>query len=71
MFPRRRGQSRLDSLEQNILGDILVSVDAINDANQIDTHSSSPRRARKCRPPASWRPEAIKGDIGRKSVPVP
>ena len=42
----RGGECRLDPLEQNILGDILVAVDAIDDADQIDAHSSPPRRGR-------------------------
>ena len=41
----RRGEGRLDPFEENILGDILVAMDAIDDANQIDAHSSPPRHA--------------------------
>ena len=41
----RGGECRLNPLEQNILGDILVAVDAVDDADQIDAHSSPPRRA--------------------------
>ena len=41
----RRGERRLDPIEQDILGDILVAVDAVDDPDQIDAHSIPPRRA--------------------------
>ena len=50
----RRLQRRLDPLEQNILGDILVAVDAIDDADQIDAHASPPRRAGSVRESDEW-----------------
>ena len=37
----RRGERRLDPIEQDILGDILVAVDAVDDPDQIDAHSNS------------------------------
>ncbi len=56
VLPRRRRECRLNPLEQNILRDILVAVDAIDDANQIDAHSSPPRRAQKHRLPGRGTP---------------
>ena len=41
VLPGRGGERRLDAFEQDILGDILVAVDAIDDADQIDAHSIS------------------------------
>ena len=35
-----RGQSRLDPLEQNILGNVLVAVDTVDDSDQIDAHGN-------------------------------
>jgi hypothetical protein len=35
----------LNPFEENILGDILVPMDAIDDADQIDAHSTPPRYA--------------------------
>ena len=40
MLPRRRGQRRLNPIEQDILGDILVAVNAVHDPDQIDAHST-------------------------------
>src|SRR5262249_24260038 len=40
----RRGQRRLDPLEKNLLGDVLVAVDAIDDPDQIDAQATPPGR---------------------------
>jgi hypothetical protein len=39
MLLGRRGQRRLDPLEEHLLGDVLVAVDAVDDADQIDAHA--------------------------------
>ena len=54
------GEGRLDPFEKNILGDILIAVDAIDNADQIDAHSSPPRRAQDAWPPAG----GVLGRIG-------
>ena len=41
----RGGERRLNPVEQDILGDILVAVNTVDDADQIDAHSIPPRRA--------------------------
>ena len=55
MFAGRGGEGRLDPFEKNILGDILIAVDTIDDADQIDAHSTPPRRAHSRRPAAVGR----------------
>ena len=47
VLPGRRGQRRLDPVEQDILGDILVAVNAVHDPDQINAHSIPPRRAHR------------------------
>jgi hypothetical protein len=39
MFLGGRGQRRFDPFEQNVLGDVLVAMDAIDDPDQIDAHT--------------------------------
>ena len=41
----RSRERRLNSVEQDILGDILVSVNTVHDPDQINAHSIPPRRA--------------------------
>ena len=41
----RGRQRRLDPVEQDILGDILVAVNTVHDPDQINAHSIPPRRA--------------------------
>ena len=45
VLPGRGRERRLDPVEQDILGDILVAVNAVHDPDQINAHSFPPRRA--------------------------
>ena len=41
----RGRERRLNAVEQNILGDILLSVNTVHDPNQVNAHSIPPRPA--------------------------
>src|SRR5205823_4109270 len=65
------GERRLDPLEQDFLGDILVAMDAVHDPDQIDTHATPPGR-RGCQ----WAADATRwartrGPRLRRRGPVP
>src|SRR5208283_6037950 len=44
----RSRERRLNPVEQDILGDILVAVNTVHDPDQINAHSIPPRRALTC-----------------------
>src|SRR5262249_38237455 len=73
---RGRGQRRFDPLEQDLLGDILVAVDAIDDTDQIDAHDTeAPRHAETVRAESETRPREARFETipatGRWPVAMP